>query len=283
MIYRLGERTWTSVQKVLDTKTNEVWTVQNSSEGEKKRYGTLLVIKSRKTAKLFMEVLEEGRTGGRVSQAEIFSGSDELWALYPYGTERYLEQFYQRTGDDGKRCRQICVSLAAECLASGEPWPILYLMLDQGQIHIRRDGRISLGYHIDLGRLKRNVKERACAGNCGGKILWMMEQNRELERTAGLKLIQKKLQKEGYSSFAKLLRDLCMDSRFWERQKIRDRTADFFRRNQQGILKILLACSVFLTLLAGCMFLSRTVFGELQILRLFYNSFEKIGTESLLQ
>ena len=54
-------------------------------------------------------------------------------------------------------------------------------------------------------------------------------------------------------------------------------------RNQEGIFRVLLWIAVFLMILVVLMALSNVVFGDIPFMRLFFNSFRRIGTESMLQ
>lgn len=282
MVYHPEGKKLEKIRKVLENGAYEVWTVWDRTEKEHKAYVTLLLIKNHNRAKLFMEILEEGRKKGRPSQAQVFSSNDAFCVLYPWHQERFLDQFYKSGRYSKEECRQICINLAAECLALREPWQILYLLLDQRQIHLKHDGSVSFGYQIDLSRLKSDVSEQDCAVKCAGIILWMMEQNRELDKTMGVKLMQKKLQKEGYSGFTELIRDIQMDSDFWEKKQAAASIKVFFRKRQEALLQVLQIVSVFLGILSLLMVFLQIVVGDVPFLRMFTSSFENIGTESLI-
>ena len=282
MIYSAGRKKLEKISKVLENGPYEVWIVCDTAEKEYRAYFTLLLIKKHNRAKLFLEILEEGRKNGRFSQAQVFYVRDNFCVLYPCQKERLLDQFYSGRRYSKDECRQICVNLAAECLALGEPWEILYLLLDQQQIYLRNDGSISFGYQMDISRLKAVVSEQECAVKCAGIILWMMEQNQDLEKTMGVKLMQKKLRKQGYCSFAQLIQDIQIDSELWEKKQTAEIVRDFFRRRQKAVLRALQIFCVLLGILALTLLFSQIIAGEFPLQRIFTSSFEKIGTESLI-
>lgn len=282
MIYSIGGKKLNCIRKVQENAVNEVWVGQDVSAGGNKEHYTLLVVKKHETAKALMEIWEEGRKNGRESGTQLVAYEDEFCIIYPYGKERLLEKFYNGSACTGKECVSICMNLIAECISSGEAWPVLYLMLSQGQVHLERDNSVSFSHFLDLSGLSAEIDERACAMECADMVLGIMKQNQDMEKTVGMKLVQKKLLKEGYSNFTELFRDVHMDAGAWEKVKFAERVKDFWQEKKSRILKILLVLSIILGMLALLMIFSQMVFGDIPFLRIFSNSFKEIGSESLL-
>lgn len=282
MIYSIGSKRLHCIRKVQENTVNDVWVAQDVSREGNKEYYTLLVVKKHETAKTLMEIWEKGRKSGRKSGAQIAAHEDEFCIIYPYGKERLLNKFYNGSACSGKECEHICMDLIAECISGGEAWPVLYLMLSQKQVHLEKDNSVSFGYFLDLSELSIEMDERACAMKCADMILGIMRQNKDMEKTVGMKLVQKKLLKEGYSTFTELFRDVHMDAGSWEKVKFKEQVKDFLQEKKSRILKILLALSIVLGIIALLMILSQMVFGDIPFLRIFTNSFKTIGSESLL-
>lgn len=282
MIYSIGGKRLNCIRKVLENEVNDVWIAEDISAEGNKQYYTLLVIKKHETAKTLMEIWEAGRNAGRKSGAQMAAWKEEFCVVYPYRKERLLEKFYNGAACSGKECGQICMNLIAECISGEEPWPLLYLLLKQRQINLAKDYSVSFSYLLDLSGLSAETDERACVMKCADIVLEIMRQNKDMEKTIGKKLVQKKLLKEGYAGFTELFRDIHMDAGAWEKVKPLQRVKAFLREKKSRILRILLVLSVLLGIIALLMILSQIVFGDIPFLRIFTNSFRTIGSESLL-
>ncbi len=282
MVYSIGSKKLNCIRKVLENTVNEVWVAQDISREGNKEYYTLLIIRQHETAKTLMEIWEKGSKSGRSSRAQMAAQEDEFCIIYPYRKERPLEKFYNGAICTGEECERICMNLIAECISCGEAWPVLYLMLCQNQVHLEKDNSVSLSYFLELSALTKDADERACTMKCADMILKIMRQNKAMEKTVGMKLLEKKLLKEGYSTMTELFRDVHMDAGSWEKVKLQDRIKDFLIVRKERILRVLLVLSVILGIIALLMLLSQMIFGDIPFLRIFTNSFETIGNESLL-
>ena len=282
MVYSIGNKELNCLRKVLENETNEVWVAQDVSKEGNQEYYTLIVVKKHETAKLLMEIWETAKKNGRNSCAEIQAYQDEFCVIYPYQKERPLVRFYNGAACSGKECGQICMNLITECISSGEPWHVLHLILKQKQVSLEKDNSVSLGYLLDFDEVEVEADERACAMKCADIVLEIMRQNKDMEKRIGMKLVQKKLLKEGYSCFIDLFRDIHMDLGAWEKITLIERIKDFFRENKWLIQRILIVLSVLLGIVALLMIFSQMVFGDVPFLRIFTNSFKTIGRESLL-
>lgn len=282
MIYNAGNKKLNCIRKVLKNETGEVWIVQDTGTEGNGEYYTLITVKNHETAKLLMKVREDGIRDGRQSQGLMPACREEFCIVYPYQKERPLYQFYNSEPRSGKECEQICINLLVECVSSGEAWPILYLILSQRQIHIEKDSTVFFGYQLDLTKLDPAIGEKECAAKCARIVLDLMNATPQMEKTIGKNLIRKKVQKDGYSDFPGLLRDIHMDAGSWEKVKLSERIKDYLAVRKRTIIRVLLILSAVLGVIAALMIISQMIFGDIPFLRIFTSTFETIGWESLL-
>lgn len=299
MVYSTGRKKRNGICKIMEYETNDVWIAKDIpkekcdmgisaapvcvGQGTAWEYYTVLVIKKHETAKLLMEIREAGKKSGRGSCGQYVACQDKFCVAYPYQKDRPLERFYKSEVHSGEECQKICRNLVTECMCSKEPWPVLYLILKQRQIHIRKDGCVSLGYQIDLGQLNPNVGEQACAVKCAEMILELVQEDSGMEKTAGMELLCKKIQKEGYLNFIELLQDIHIDFPFQKKGKTKERIGAFFRKKRALLVRAFLTISLLTGMAAFFMLCAQMALGEIPFLRIFTSSFEKIGRESLIR
>jgi hypothetical protein len=190
--------------------------------------------------------------------------------------------FYQTGVQTVERAERIGMNLVAECIGSPLPWPLLELVLRERQVQLLQDDSVALGYMVNLEELNPNSGEPECVRACAKLV-------RELiapvagKRTVSLQLLDKKIPLRTYSAFRELYRDLSVTAKKPDGQGILGRIRSWGIRNQEEIFRVLLWISVILLILVLIMALSNVVFGDIPFMRMFFNSFKKVGTESMLQ
>lgn len=280
MIYRSDRLTLRSVMDVFQGKVNDIMICEELS-GSRKCYYTLLAVKDHETVKKLLQILK--RQEGKESCVEdLFSFQNELCLVFPYIKERKLAEFYMAKAMPLAKCEKICMNLLLQCMASPLPYPLLELVLKQGQIHLRKDNSIALGYCLDLTELNENCTEKECAMRCAVQIRELL-QDKSSKKNISYQLLLKKIPRQSYRTFRELYKDLKLSTEREEKLSPREWVADTWRRHQAGILRFLLKLSVVLAVLVLILFLSHVIWGELPFLRLFVNTFKQIGTESLTQ
>lgn len=278
MIYRSDRLTLRSVMDVFQGKVNDIVICEELS-GSRECYYTLLAVKDHETVKKLLRILKQ--QNGEVSCYEdAFSFNNEFCLVFPYVKERKLEDFYMAKSMPLARCEEICMSLLLQCMASPLPYPLLELVLKQGQLHLQKDNSVTLGCCLDLTELNENCTQQECVMQCAIWIRTLL-QEKTSRKNVSYQLLLKKIPKQSYQNFRELYRDLRLSSTKIEKQTIKSRVADFWRRHQVGILRRLLQLSVILAVLVLILFLSNVIWGEIPFLRLFVNTFKQIGTESL--
>ena len=83
--------------------------------------------------------------------------------------------------------------------------------------------------------------------------------------------------------FSDLYRDLKTAALAMEKRGIGHRIKALFRRNQDKIFRWLLVGCIILGIISIIMILSQVFFADIPLMRLFINTYKKIGTESLFQ
>ena len=281
MVYQVGEMLLEKTQEVFQGKVNDVIVCRDIA-GDGKRYYIVLVVYDRDTAKVVMDLFHGGDEQKRTKFIADFTWKDQYLIIFDYVRERPLERFFSSEVSSIQDCEQMALNLVVECLACGVPYPVLYLMLKQGQIHISRDRNIYLGYSIDLEELSMAVLEKDCASLCA-KIVFSYLGQMQSVRITSYKLLEKKIWKGGYYRFTQLYKDLKMASQPLKKEGIWLRIRRFFTHNQDKIFFLLMVVCITLGILALMMILSQLFFSDVPFFRLFINPFKQIGTESLLQ
>ena len=277
-----GEKRYRRIRKVFENEVNAVWIVQDMEENDGGEYHTMIAVKDHGTAKLLIKIWEDGVRKGRNPGGRMSACKEEFSMVYPYKEERPLHRFYESKPRSGGECRQVCTNLLAACISSEEAWPILYQILSQRQVHLEKDLDVSFGYQLNLAKLDPNKGERDCALKCAKMVLDLMQKTPQMEKAVSRKLIQKKLLKDGYLSFAELLRDIHMDAGFLEKENFKERIRIFLQTKMEMIIRLFVLLSVLLGVIAAIMIFSEMAVGDIPLFRIFRGTFDTIGQESLL-
>lgn len=281
MVYQVGKMLLEKTQEVLQGKINDVIVCRDIA-GDGKQYYTVLVVHDRETAKLLMDMFHRGNASKTTKFITDFTWKDRYLMVFDYVRERNLERFFASEVSGIHACEQMALNLVMECLACGVPYPMLYLMLNQGQINISKDRNIYLGFCVNLEELSENISEKDCATLCARIVFSYLGQMQSLKATS-YKLLEKKIWKSGYQRFTQLYKDLKMAAQPLQKEGLWTRICRFFKGNQDKIFVLLMVVCVVLGMLALIMVLSQLFFSDVPFFRLFINPFKQIGTESLLQ
>ncbi len=280
MSEQIRSNRYKTVQKIKKSAANEV-TICEDSSGKGNLY-TVLSVADHYVMRRFIEVYDKADYLEENTVIKMFSDDGRFFIVYPYVKERALESFYMGGAMSLRECEEVCVNLIIACMTSNLPWPVLYLVLKQREIQMARDGSISLSYRIDLTELNPDIGERECAIECAKILIWMLEPKSRRKANSYV-LLKKKTEKSSYHSFKDLYKDVEIAAEPERRKGILATLKAWFNRNKQILFRILLWTSLILAVFVLITFLTNLIFGDVPWLRLFIRSFEKIGTESLLQ
>ena len=167
-------------------------------------------------------------------------------------------------------------------MGSKLPYPLLYLVLEQRQIHLLKDGSIVLGYAMDLSGLDEKCGEEKCAMQCAVLVRDMLK-DKAVSKSISYQLLMKKIPKQRYQTIREVYKDVRLSMTQGKKRGLAKRFRDWLFRNQPVLFRILLYISVILLILTLIMFFSNIIWGDIPFLRIFFNSFREIGTESMLK
>lgn len=281
MIYQVGNMLLQKTQDVLHGKLNDVIVCQDVA-GQGTAYYTVWMIHDRELSKKIMKLFHEETGHARNKFVADYTWKDSYFIVFDYVRERPLERFFTSEISNISACEQMGLNLTVECLAGGVPYPILFLQLKQGQIHISRDRSIYLGYAVDLEEFSENISEKDCATLCAQIVFQYIGKMNTVKATS-YKLLEKKLWKGGYQRFTNFYKDLKMASLNLNKEGILTKIRKFLKHNQDRIFRLVMITCILLGLLTLMMIVSQLFFSDVPLFRMFINPFKEIGTESLLQ
>lgn len=280
MIYRSEHLTLHSVMEVFRGEVNDVVICEEVSAGGGSYY-TLLIVKEHEVVKKLLRIVEESEKDMSCC-LEMFAGNDGYCLVFPYIKERKLSDFYMAKQTPLTICEDIALNLLLQCMTSPLPYPLLELVIKQRQIHLLKDNSVVLGYCIDLADLKEESGQKECTMQCAICIRELL-QEKITKKNVSYQLLLKKIPKQSYHDFRELYKDIRLSKTTIEKVGIRSRIRSFFYRNQNKIFRILLMFSLVMVLLVLLMVLTDLVWGDIPFLRIFFNTFRQIGTESLVR
>lgn len=275
MIYQSDKTVYAPVMEILKGDANDIFICRDAMS-ERESYYTLLVIHDHEIVRRLFCVMEQAAYG-YAGCVEIFQQGDVCCAVFPYVKERLLKHFYLPAQISPETCGTICENLILACMLSRLPYPLLYLALEQEQLHLRKDYSVEPGYTVELEELNEKIGEKECARQCALLLRDLLKPTRERE-TMAYRLFMKKWD---YESFGSLYRDMRLVKRTLHKQGMLAGLRQRLRSRQEGLLKLLrIICLGMIFLALGCL-LVRAVWGELPFLRILVNHFKVIGTQSL--
>lgn len=278
MVYQSEQMTYNSVRKVFHGKVNDVEICESAINGPSAYY-TLLLIKDHEIVKELVRVLESTPEGSCCQ--DFFDTPEGFCAIFGYVKERRLEDFFMAKDMSLATCEEICLNLVVQCMTSGIPYPLLQLILEQRQIELRRDNSVALNWCLDLEKLDEQCDEAHCVMQCALIIRDMLEK-KITKKNVGYKLLAKKIPRQSYVSFRELYKDIRLATSSAGKRSLWARFKAFLNEHEGMIFRIILITCSILIIAALVVLISKAVWGDIPLLRLFYNTFNKIGTESLI-
>lgn len=274
---------FTCVRQVLKGAVNDILVCSKKNNGSAAlnhgEYVTLWVLKEHSLTKQILQTLYEGESG--IPIQESFSSGNFVCCVLPYREERPLIKFYKGRKMETEACRILYQTLVLECMSNKIPFPFLYLILEQKQIRLDAANEVSFQYFLDFTDFDSKKSEADCVYSCAGLLLKLMEQKRT-EFNPAYCLVSKKMEREQYSNFHELYRDISIPP--LKKEKFRLRKAERkIKAADKSVLRILCRLSGICVIAAIFVFLSSLLFGDFLPARLLRNSFEIIGTESLTE
>ncbi len=281
MIYQSQKMRLKTIRVIGQTPVNDILICQDQNAAEEGLY-TVLAVHDHEVVKKILTVYEQSEYEMKSSCIDSFSDQGAFLLVYPYYRERSLEQFYMGTTYTLSECEDVCINTILTCISAELPYPLLYLILEQRQLQLARNHNVYLEYMIDLETLDPKITERDCVVQCA-KILRELLEPKSAQKAVSYQLLDKKISKKSYHRFTELYKDVRIAAVSQNKNGILGRLRAWFLRNRDRLFRVLLWVCVILLILVAVSFATQAIFGDIPWLRLFFNGFKKIGTESLLQ
>ena len=277
MTYQIDNMSLNCIRDVFKGSVNDIYVCKDLNAPVETFY-TVMIIKKHTVSRNLLESFGEFK----YKPLGLSAFGDGFIVVFPYKQERNLEDFYMGTSYTLEDCEKVAVNLVMECISSGIPFPLLYLILKQGRVNMQKDFSIFFGFDIDLEEYVSDKNEKDCVGVCAKIVLELLEAKRS-DRAMSYELLSKKVPRGSYQYFIELYKDvrLAIDaeakSGFFKRMKA------FFKRHSDFFFRIFVVVCILLIIVALLMLGCQLIFGDIGFLRLFFNPFKMIGTESMLQ
>lgn len=220
-----------------------------------------------------------GRNGAEVLIDDFSYGEKHVY-VFPYHRERPLSRFYDGESMTLSQCEDVCINIILACITSNLPYPILYMLLKNDMLQLTADRSVFFGYELDFRNLDLTVSESECTRECADILLELLKPKAGQKATSYY-LLQKKTANGSYGKFTELYRDITIAA--VSKKKISPflPVKLWIKNNSERIIGILFWISLILAILALSTVASRVLLGGNSWLRLFFNTFKKIGTETL--
>lgn len=284
MIYETGEMRLEVVGEIFRGSVNDVLVCKDINSAAQTVYTLISVHDSESVKKILRIFSNDPRTANEPPYLLRFAHNEEMCFLFPYRAQRKLTSFAAGQTDSVYRREKIAISLVMECLSTSFPFPFLYLILKQKNIHLNQDDSVYFTPELDLAELDENKNESTCVSRCAGILLAILAPHSKGRKpSTGYELIRKKRLKKGYSGFSELYHDVRLTATEAKKPSLSARLKAFWSRNKDFIFRLLLfICGILMTA-AAILLISQLLFGDVPLLRLFGNSFKEIGTENLVK
>ena len=281
MTFESQKASYTVVSTLFEGEANCCYMARLSDDMDGRSF-TIVAVKDHDAIRTLMEAESKVSSLEDTPMVDAFSYGNDYLIVFPYRQARPLKDFFVGEALTLHEVEEIGTNLLLACISAGLPFPFFYLMLDQGQINLSKDGGIYFGFVIDMKDLDIRKTERDCTVKCA-QILRGLLATKEMEKNISYELISRKSENNSYSSFTELYRDLQIAAMPVVKKGLIIRIKSFFVRNADLLFGILFWICVILGIIALVLLLSHIVWGDVPILRLFINTFKIIGTESLVQ
>ncbi len=243
---------------------------------------TTIVIHDHDVVRRVLEMFRLSNRNGKEILVDEFAVSDKHILVFPYHNERPLFDFYEGESLTLSQCEDVCISTILACITCDLPYPIVYLLLTGGMLNLASDRAVDFGYEMDLSKLDDTISEKECTDICA-KILLKMLEPKAGQKATSYYLLQKKTANSSYMRFPDLYRDVTIAAVSKKKITVWFLIKLWIKRNSDTIIGVLFWISVILGLVTLSIIFSRLLLGGNSWFRLLFNTFKKIGTESLLQ
>lgn len=281
MVYQTGKLLLQETQELYRGPVNDC-VVCRDLTASTQCYYTVIIIKNNEISRRFLEIYRSYGEESRNTLITGFSWKNYYLVVFPYKHERPVNLYADTDIGSLAECEQLAMNVVMECMASHIPYPILYLQLSQQQMHLSKDKQVYFGYKLSLELLDEQVGEQECAGKCADILFELIDRQGGV-KNASHKLLQYKTKRREYRRFTELYKDIKAAAAPIEKNSIASNVGGFWKRNRDRFLRFFVVISIILAVMALIMIITQAIFGDIPFMRMFYNPFKMIGTESMLK
>lgn len=309
MEYEAAGKRLARVGTILEGEANEVYICQNRAVLEKERY-LLWELKDRGIARYLLE--QDNQRSQALSSLqkereqapspimpfeEVFLCGDRVCFLFPYEEPRPLLRYAVLLQPWEKE--RVPVQLFALCMGAALPWPLLYMLLASKNVNVRKDGCVYFTYELDLAELDPDKTEKDCVSvfivlllkameSCTVKffqwsMLWGRNKNeesihrhryKEKQERNRRRLLEKKAARGQYETLLEVYQD-------FRAPVVRKKRLQLSPKAKKWLYRLAIWTAVICIVLAAGAVISSVFFRDMPLLRVFSNTFDKIGTQNL--
>lgn len=273
MIIEAPDIRYDCLSHVFRGEVNDAYICKKMNSPDSSEY-TMLVISDRSTAHKFLEIIRTTEETEDIIQ--YFTWKDNLCVRFPYNQCRNMEKFFLPSMLKSRDCEEIFKNMVLTCMSIKLPWPLLYLILTQKKLNLETCNNISFDYCVNLEKLDDSIDEVACLKELISIILILFDKM-EAENLASYQVLSMKYRRDAYHSFIELYQDLKNTGLPLEKNTLFKRINRFIRRNKDTIFLIFKIICIVMGMIAILMILCQLIFQDIPFLRIFTNSFHKIG------
>ena len=128
MIYYAQNMELEVISQVFHGSVNDVAVCRDRLSASGTLY-TLLVVRDRECARKLLTVMEGNQRSGESVCLLQFSQNETMLFLFSYREERKFSSFAAGQMTSPEAGEAIGINLVMECLSTGLPWPLLYMVL----------------------------------------------------------------------------------------------------------------------------------------------------------
>lgn len=281
MIYESGNMRLLTVSTRSIGEVNDCYICRDIASSGGMLY-TVIIIHQHEVVRQILEMFKLSDRKGEGALIKDFSIGDGHALVFPYHRERPLLEFYEGKSLSLAQCEEVCINTILACITSDLPYPILYLLLRDNQLNLASDKSVFLSYEMDLAKLDDTKTESDCTGECAAILLELLRP-KSGQKATSFYLLDKKVANGSYDRFTDLYRDITIAAVTNKKLTPFVVFKLWLKRNADTLIGILFWISVLLTIFALSILISRFFLGGNSWIRLLFNTFKRIGTESLLQ
>ena len=165
MTFESHNSSYTVVSTLFSGEANCCYMARLTDDMEGRSF-TIIAVKDHDVIRDLMEASSRINNITDSQLVDAFTHGNDYVLVFPYRQERPLARFFVGESMALSEIEEIGTNLLLSCISASLPYPMLYLLLEQGQINLAKDGGIFFTYVIDLRDLDLKRTERDCTVKC---------------------------------------------------------------------------------------------------------------------